>query len=88
MKNTINKYALSNYEMALHVLEQKGEVKSGYNTAYVPHYGCKGTYFGSPLSVVRIEVKTLEKLVENGLAEMVLGRRSTRRYYQRKVVAI
>ena len=52
------------------------------------HYACKGTYFGSPLSQVRIEFKTLEKLVENGLAEMVLGRRSTRRYYQRKVVAI
>ena len=83
-----NKYRLTNLEMALEVLEQNGQVYSGNNHAYIPHYGCKGTYFGKPYSIVNIKFKTLEKLVEMGLAEMVLGRRSTRRYYQRKVVAI
>ena len=81
-------YRLTNYEMALEVLEQNGQVYSGNNHAYIPHYGCKGTYFGKPYSIVNIKFSTLEKLVKNGLAKMELGRRTSRRYYQRRVVAI
>ncbi len=65
-----NEYRLTNYEMALEVLEQNGQVYSGNNHAYIPHYGCKGTYFGKPYSIVNIKFSTLEKLVKNGLAKM------------------
>ena len=33
-----NEYRLTNYEMALEVLEQNGQVYSGNNHAYIPHY--------------------------------------------------
>ncbi len=84
-----NEYAQTNYEMALEVLRQKGKVKSGYNKAYIPVYGQKGTYFGTAWSEVLIKFSTLKELVKNGKAEMHENAvRPNKKQAQRFVTAI